>query len=146
MWLAYGADFDFGKSEQIPIKDIDAESLLLLEEGHCLRDHALTSTNLLKIVKDNVFQATSLNTIVQMVDNGLGTTILPKMAIDGGIARGTKIGLRPLFGKETSRQIGFAWRKSSPRQDEYKLLASYFQTELAAPLKPKKQPSKKTGF
>jgi LysR family hydrogen peroxide-inducible transcriptional activator len=56
------------------------------------------------------------------------------MAIDGGIARGTKVGLRPLFGRNTSRQIGIAWRKASPRQDEFKLLADCFQSELATPI------------
>ena len=139
LWLAFNKDDPLKSREHITIKDIDPESLLLMEEGNCLRDHSLSAARLNHSATDNVFQATSLSTLVQMVDNGLGTTILPKMAIDGGIARGTKVGLRPLSGKDTSRQIGFAWRKSSPRRDEFKLLADYFQAELATPIVPKKK-------
>ena len=73
-----------------------------------------------------------------MTANDLGVTLLPKMAIDAGIAHGTRLQLRPLEGKGTARQIGFAWRKSSPRIDEFDLLASFFQAELATPLPPGK--------
>ncbi len=69
-----------------------------------------------------------------MVDNGLGLTLLPKMAIDAGIARGTRVEARPLDGKGAARQIGFAWRPSSPRKAEFALLAEFFRDELATPL------------
>jgi len=145
LWLAFERGSEMGEREQVSIRDVDRGSLLLLEDGNCLRDHALAGFQTSRPVGDNLFQGTSLNTLVQMVDNNLGTTILPKMAIDGGIARGTKVQLRPLSGKGTSRQIGFAWRKSSPRGDEFKLLADHFQAELATPILARKKPSAKVG-
>ena len=72
-----------------------------------------------------------------MVDNGLGLTLLPKMAIDAGIVRGTRLAARPLEGAGAARQIGFAWRPSSPRKDEFALLAEFFRDELATPLPPR---------
>ncbi len=68
-----------------------------------------------------------------MVDNGLGLTLLPGMAIDAGIVRATRVQVRPLEGKKISRQIGFLWRHSSPRQQEFVLLAKFFQDELGKP-------------
>jgi LysR family hydrogen peroxide-inducible transcriptional activator len=66
--------------------------MLLLEEGHCLRDHALEACKLREKDVTVPYQATSLTTIVQMVANGIGTTLLPKMATDAGIAEGTGLG------------------------------------------------------
>ena len=87
-------------------------------------------------------KASSLHTLVQMVDNGLGLTLLPKMAIDSGITRGTWVQVRPVEGKTFSRQIGIAWRASSSRKGDFALLAEYFRDELAAPLPPQR---KRTG-
>jgi LysR family transcriptional regulator, hydrogen peroxide-inducible genes activator len=134
LWFAFRDGAKIQDQEQISAKDIDAHKLILLEEGHCLRGHALAASPTKQFVNSNIMQGTSLNTLVQMVDSGLGNTIIPKMAIDGGIARGTKVELRPIFGKNTSRQIGFCWRKSSPRKLEFKLLANLFQAELATPI------------
>jgi LysR family transcriptional regulator, hydrogen peroxide-inducible genes activator len=120
--------------ERLTGQDIEAETLLLLGEGHCLRDHALSACGLAKLHQDAEFQATSLQTLVQMVEGGLGVTLLPKMAIDAGIARSTGIQLRPIDGKTLGRHIGIAWRPSSPREDEFKLLAGFFRDELATPL------------
>jgi LysR family hydrogen peroxide-inducible transcriptional activator len=83
-------------------KTIEAEALrpddlLLLREGHCLRDHALAACALDR-TRGEAVEATSLHTLVQMVDNGLGMTLLPQLAIDGGILRGTKLVVRPLAG------------------------------------------------
>jgi LysR family transcriptional regulator, hydrogen peroxide-inducible genes activator len=58
-----------------------------------------------------------------MVDNGLGVTMLPQMAIDAGILHGTDVVARPLKGKAPSREIALIWRKNSPRADEFRLLA-----------------------
>ena len=66
---------------------------------------------------------TSLHTLVQMVDNGLGLTMLPKMAIDAGILHETDVVARPLKGEQTSREIALVWRAKSPRGDEFRLLA-----------------------
>jgi len=66
---------------------------------------------------------TSLHTLVQMVDNGLGQTFVPAMAIESGILDGTDIVARRLRSRNSSRQIALAWRKSSPREEEFNLLA-----------------------
>jgi len=73
-----------------------------------------------------------------MVDNGLGLTLLPKMAIDAGITRGTGVHVRPLEGKIISRQIGFAWRASSSRKEDVACLSEFFRDELATPLSPRR--------
>ena len=66
---------------------------------------------------------TSLHTLVQMVDNGLGLTFVPAMAIEAGILRGTDIDARPLRSDRGFRQIALVWRRSSPREEEFQLLA-----------------------
>jgi LysR family hydrogen peroxide-inducible transcriptional activator len=66
---------------------------------------------------------TSLHTLVQMVDNGLGTTMLPQMAIDAGILSGTGVTTRSLDAPHACRQIALIWRKASPRGKDYQLLA-----------------------
>jgi LysR family hydrogen peroxide-inducible transcriptional activator len=68
-----------------------------------------------------------------MVAGGMGVTLLPKMAVDSGIAKGTGIAATPLADREASRRIGFAWRPSSPRKAEFKALAAYFRAALAQP-------------
>ena len=65
---------------------------------------------------------------------GLGITLLPKMAVDAGITRGTRLTIRPLAGA-ASRQIGLAWRKSSSRAQEFALLAAFLRDELGTPLR-----------
>jgi LysR family hydrogen peroxide-inducible transcriptional activator len=66
---------------------------------------------------------TSLHTLVQMVDNGLGVTILPQMAIEAGILHETQVVARPLKATNASREIALVWRKNSPRSDDFRLLA-----------------------
>lgn len=66
---------------------------------------------------------TSLHTLVQMVDNGLGLTLLPEMAIRGGILEHTNIAARPLKSEHASREIALVWRKGSPRDKEFHMLA-----------------------
>jgi len=102
---------------------IDETRLLLLEDGHCLKDHALSACNRPELRAGATMMGTSLHTLVQMVDNGLGLTFVPQMAIDAGILEGTDIGARPLASRDGSRQIALVWRRSSPREDEFNLLA-----------------------
>src|SRR5688500_7471606 len=103
--------------------DIDADRLLLLEDGHCLKDHALAACNRPDLRSGARMMGTSLHTLVQMVDNGLGMTFLPDMAVRAGILDGTSIRLARLEADQGSRQIALAWRRASPRADEYQLLA-----------------------
>ena len=102
---------------------IDDGRLLLLEDGHCLKDHALAACNRPELRGSTTMIGTSLHTLVQMVDNGLGLTMLPEMAVEAGILNGTEVVARPLKSKQASREIALIWRKNSPRRDDFELLA-----------------------
>ena len=102
---------------------IDENRLLLLEDGHCLKDHALAACNRPELRADAAMMGTSLHTLVQMVDNGLGLTFVPSMAIEAGILDGTKVEARPLRSERDYRRIALVWRRSSPREEEFRLLA-----------------------
>lgn len=130
-WIAFPKGHPLTQKERIQIRDLKKENLLLLEEGNCLRDHILAAG---AAVSASDYEASSLHTMIQMADNGLGLTVLPKMAIDAGLVRGTRLEVRPLDGKNASRTIGFAWRKSSPRAADFTLLSDFFRDELATPL------------
>ena len=100
---------------------IDESRLLLLEDGHCLKDHALSACNRPEIRAGATMMGTSLHTLVQMVDNGLGLTFIPQMAIQAGLLDGTRVEALPLEADHGSRQIALAWRRSSPREEEFRL-------------------------
>jgi LysR family transcriptional regulator, hydrogen peroxide-inducible genes activator len=101
-------------------EDFDAlpdESLLLLDDGHCLRDHALAGCRLKNHKKIHTFGANSLQMLLQMVDNDLGVTLIPDMAVEAGILQGTNIATERLPIERFYRDIGFAWRKGTSRED-----------------------------
>ena len=109
--------------EIIEPRAINADRLLMLEDGHCLKDHALSACNRPELRAEATMMGTSLHTLVQMVDNGLGLTFVPAMAIDAGILEGTRVDARPLKSDHGFRSIALIWRRSSPREDEFQLLA-----------------------
>ena len=102
--------------------DLKGEDLLLLEEGHCLRDHALEACGLRDSQVSVPYQATSLATIVQMVANGIGVTLLPKVSTEAGITAATDIALTPFAHGGVAREIGLMWRRKTPRTAEFRLL------------------------
>lgn len=112
-----------GPAPGIVADDIDESRLLLLEDGHCLKDHALAACNRPELRAEAAMLGTSLHTLVQMVDNGLGVTLLPKMALDAGILENTHVVAKPLDADHPARRIALAWRRGSPREKEFKLLA-----------------------
>jgi LysR family hydrogen peroxide-inducible transcriptional activator len=107
---------------QIALPRLANETMLLLEEGNCLRDQTLALCPANRPDAPDSYAATSLHTLVQMVAGGLGVTLLPRIAIEAGVTTGTDIALRPLAGKGAWRTIGLAWRPGSPREAEYKAL------------------------
>ncbi|HLY89597.1 MAG TPA: hydrogen peroxide-inducible genes activator [Acetobacteraceae bacterium] len=109
--------------DPVPPEAIDERNLLLLEDGHCLKDHALAACNRPELAAEASMLGTSLHTLVQMVDNGLGVTLLPQMAIEAGILNGTDVITRRLDAERPIRRIALAWRKGSPRAKEFELLA-----------------------
>jgi LysR family hydrogen peroxide-inducible transcriptional activator len=112
------------RNARVDPQAIDEDRLLLLEDGHCLKDHALSACNRPELRAEAAMMGTSLHTLVQMVDNGLGLTFVPAMAIEAGILEGTSIDARPLKADHGFRQIALAWRRSSPREAEFQLLSA----------------------
>jgi LysR family hydrogen peroxide-inducible transcriptional activator len=108
----------------VDVAAIDENRLLLLEDGHCLKDHALSACNRPDLRAHAVMMGTSLHTLVQMVDNGLGVTFIPSMAIEAGILKGTRVEAKPLRSDHGFRRIALIWRRSSPRETEFQLLAA----------------------
>ncbi len=108
---------------RIDVGAIDEHRLLMLEDGHCLKDHALAACNRPELRAEAAMMGTSLHTLVQMVDNGLGLTFLPAMAVEAGILEGTRVEALPLQSTNGARRITLVWRRSSPRADEFQLLA-----------------------
>ncbi|MXO84996.1 LysR family transcriptional regulator [Altererythrobacter aurantiacus] len=102
---------------------IDEGRLLMLEDGHCLKEHALAACNRPELRESAAMIGTSLHTLVQLVDNGLGMTIVPEMAIEAGILDNTDVEARPLEADQATREIVLAWRKNSPREADFELLA-----------------------
>lgn len=118
------------RAASIAVADIDPAQLLLMEDGHCLQDHALAACARPDLRGRAAMLGTSLHTLVQMVDNGLGVTLLPQMALDAGILAGTGVVALPLDAKAASRRIALAWRKGSPRGAEFALLADALTAAL----------------
>ena len=101
-----------------------ADSIILLEDGHCLRDHALAACRIRNTQKVQPFAASSLLTLIEMVDADMGITFLPEMAKGSALLRNTKVQLHPL-GESSHRQIGLGWRKGSSRAEEFRLLGDF---------------------
>ncbi|MCA1660630.1 MAG: hydrogen peroxide-inducible genes activator [Novosphingobium sp.] len=123
LYVAFPKDDPRDPPAQVSPALIDENRLLLLEDGHCLKDHALAACNRPELQASATMIGTSLHTLVQMVDNGLGLTMLPAMALEAGILHDTAIVARPLKSPNARREIALVWRKNSPRGDEFRLLA-----------------------
>ena len=103
---------------------LDSDSILLLEDGHCLRDHALAACKIRGTEKVRRFGASSLLTLIEMVDADLGITFLPEMAQDSALLRNTRVKLWPMA-ESSYRTIGLVWRKGSRRVEEFRLLGEF---------------------
>jgi LysR family hydrogen peroxide-inducible transcriptional activator len=101
--------------------DLAGRRLLLLERGHCLQKHALSSVPGIALEEDDSFSATSLPTLVSMVEEGIGVTLLPDLAIDAGLTAGHDLHLSQLDGA-APRRIVLAWRKSSAQSDIFRTI------------------------
>lgn len=116
-------DHPLAKAAEVKPQAFDRDSLLLLRDGHCLKDHALSACRLDGKRHVDAFEATSLHTLVQMVDNGLGVTLLPQLALDANLLKGTDLVAKPLAGNAPARTIALVWRRGTGRRDEFQLLA-----------------------
>ncbi|MCP5089848.1 MAG: LysR family transcriptional regulator [Gammaproteobacteria bacterium] len=105
---------------------LDSDSVLLLEDGHCLREHALAACKIRNTQKVSRFGASSLLTLIEMVDADLGVTFLPEMARGSSLLRNTRVKLHSM-GEKSYRTIGLVWRKGSRRAEEFRLLGEFFR-------------------
>ena len=126
-------DHRFANLSAIHPSDMAAEDLLLLEDGHCMRDHALAACALEGARRNVAFQGTSLLTLVQMVANGVGLTLVPKIAIEAGILRGLDLHVAKLEGDAPHRQIALAWRRTSGLKDTFDRLATILREAMEDP-------------
>ncbi|MFT5572114.1 MAG: LysR family hydrogen peroxide-inducible transcriptional activator [Cryomorphaceae bacterium] len=121
--LCLPKDHLLSNKHEVLISDIKQQDILLLEDGHCLRDQSLKACNLQTKDLSIPYQATSLNTLVQMVVNNIGITLLPEMAVNANITHDTNAQIRPIKTKrDMSRSIALVWRKNSPRGSEFQQL------------------------
>jgi LysR family hydrogen peroxide-inducible transcriptional activator len=128
--LAVPADDPHPETARVSAREVDQSRLILLEEGHCLRDQALdfwsTSNSNLPLS----LGAASLATIMQMVANGYGVTLLPQVAVDAEV-RDERIKLLRFASPEPSRTIGLAFRRTSPRKEDFVALGRLVVEALA---------------
>jgi LysR family transcriptional regulator, hydrogen peroxide-inducible genes activator len=105
-------------------EDLAREQLLLIEDGHCLRNHSLQACRIVDPVRNEVFQATSLRTLVQMVAAELGITLMPQIAVDSELASTRNVVIRPLSPDKPFRTLVLAWRQTSSRSAEFRMLGN----------------------
>ena len=113
-------------------EDLASESILLLEDGHCLRDHALSACRIRGLDKVSRFSASSLLTLIEMVDADLGITFLPEIAQGSPMLTGTGVTTYPMDEK-SYRQIALAWRQGSARAEEFRQFGSFIQSTCERP-------------
>ncbi len=124
--LACRDDTDRVDPQNYRFNRLESESILLLEDGHCLREHALAACRIRNTEKVRRFGASSLLTLIEMVDADLGITFLPEMARGSALLRNTRVKLYPM-GEKSYRTIGLIWRKGSRQSDEFALLGDFLR-------------------
>ena len=124
--LTYKKGSQFIESQKVTADHLPSESILLLEDGHCLRDHALSACKIRNLNKVSQFSASSLLTLIEMVEADLGITYLPEMAKDSPMLKNTNIRTQTMP-KNSHREIGLIWRKGSARKDEFKMLGEFIR-------------------
>lgn len=124
--LAYRTGSQFIDKQKVTVDHLQPESILLLEDGHCLRDHAISACKIRNLNKVSHFAASSLLTLIEMVEADLGVTYLPEMAKDSPMLKNTNIKTQAMP-KNSHREIGLIWRKGSARGKEFKMLGEFIK-------------------
>lgn len=127
-WLVGREDDPALKSRRASVTAPAAEKLVLLEEGHCLRQHTLAACTRADSSHPSGVEATSLLTLVQMVESGLGLALVPEMALGSGMLNGTRLLARPLTPPAPKRTIALLARRSSARQAELRVLGDFIES------------------
>jgi LysR family hydrogen peroxide-inducible transcriptional activator len=132
-WFVARKDAPAARGKRIAIREIDTRDMLLLEEGHCLRDHAIAACGPRRRVWESPAEATSLTTLIQMVEGGWGVTLLPGITLAAGILKGTALVARPFARPAPSRTLALATRRTSPRRRDADLLADFVLAQHRQP-------------
>ena len=130
----------FASRRSIVAEELTGQPLMLLEDGHCLRNHALTACRLLPGQANEDLQATSLSTLVQMVGGGLGLTLVPRLAVDVETRREPNIAVLPLADRPPTREIALVWRSESARSRDLTLLGEMLRAGMAPEHVPTTEP------
>ncbi|HVJ31834.1 MAG TPA: hydrogen peroxide-inducible genes activator [Terriglobia bacterium] len=139
-------DHPLAQQPIIHTSDLANLPLLLLAEGHCMTDHALSACRLAQRNPSADLTATSLTTLVEMVANGLGVTLLPEMAVEAQLLKGGELVARRFSDENPFREIGLAWRPTSPRGAEFKLLGDAFIQARSASGRPRPRQAHKASM
>lgn len=131
LWVVLPEDHPLTRAKAVSSSELAGEELLLLEDGHCLRDHALSACGLRAHGRTDGFQSTSLYTLVEMAANGLGVTLVPEVAITAGLLKGSTTKARPLTPDSPPRELALVWRKSFRREGDLAALATYMRGQMA---------------
>ena len=126
-------DHPLAKRNDLSPEHLRDEDVLLLEDGHCLREHTLSVCRTTPGRRTADVSATSLHTLVQMVAGGMGVTLLPKIAAEAGAASGADVSIRPFAEPVMGRTIGVAWREGGPREAEARMLADELRPLFRTP-------------
>lgn len=127
-WLVANENDPAFKNKEIQLNNKLTDRLLLLEEGNCLRDHTLKACKRSQLAKHDGIEATSLLTLVQMVESGLGIALLPEMAVKSGLLKQTKLVARSLSSSAPKRKIALVARASTARIEEFNALVKVIKT------------------
>ena len=131
-WLAMPISHRLAAEDYVQTSQLPVDELLLLSEGHCLREHALSACQLPTTLQRTSVQGTSLYTLIEMVASGLGITLIPEMAINSDMIQHADITLRKLASSsKPMREIGLVWRPSYSRQTTLDSLSTLFAKALA---------------
>ena len=128
-WYVMREDDPSAKLKEFALTQLDPRNILLLEEGHCLREHAIAACGRRGRDITPTVEATSLLTLLQMVEGGLGATLLPEMAIKGGVLKGTKLLALPFATSAPVRTIALVARATTPLKRDFELLADFMEEQ-----------------
>jgi LysR family transcriptional regulator, hydrogen peroxide-inducible genes activator len=132
-WFVARKDAPAARDKEVAIRKVDTGDMLLLEEGHCLRDHAIAACGPRRGGWEPRVEATSLTMLIQMIEGGWGVTLLPGITLDAGILKGTRLVARPFARPAPSRTLALVARPTSSRRRDADLLADFIMEHWQPP-------------
>ncbi len=132
-YLAVRRDHALANRDRVDADDLQDQPFLLLETGHCLREHVMAAIGSTPAQASGDVHATSIMTLVQLVDFGMGVTLLPEVAVKAGVTRGTELSIVPYEGKSNYRSLVLVWRSNAARRNEFQLFADHLRSKCMKP-------------